>query len=391
MTRKHGICMLNPFYFPYPGGTEKHIYEVSKRLAKMGYDVTVLCAPHKSGLPREEIIEGVRVRRIRWATTLYHLPRPLPPPLAINPLQPFDIHELAKECELFHIHNRFVYNLLDVAQIKKIEKRKLAITLHNARPHGIDFATDLLGGLYDDTMGYRIFKSCDAIAANSRDTLETTLPQEFWGKATVVYNGVDEKFFSPHNKGDAVVDNLGLEEKKVVFCVARFVEQKGLKYLLEAMAQVLKKEKDAKLILLGRGPLEGEFKSRVKKLGIGKSVDLVTERISEGDLAQFYAACDVFALPSLWEPFGMVFTEAMATGKPVIGTKIGGIPEVISPDVGFVVPPRDPKTLADRLLELLKDDALRKKMGAAARRRVEKLFTWDHSARGYDEFYKKTL
>jgi len=224
--------MMNPFYFPYPGGTEKHVYEVSKRLAKMGYEVTVLCAPHAPGMPEEEVVEGVRVKRMKWATALYELPKPLPPPMPVNLLLPLEIHKMAGECDLFHIHNRFVYTLFDIALIKKIERRRLALTLHNARPRGIEPATDFLGGLYDDTMGYYIFKACDAIAANSRNTMETTLQKEFWNKCSVVYNGVDEKFLNPRNRGDPVIDNLGLEGKKVVFSVARFVEQKGLVYLL---------------------------------------------------------------------------------------------------------------------------------------------------------------
>ena len=277
------VCMLNPFYFPYPGGTEKHVYEVSRRLAKMGYDISVLCAPHAPGLPADEDIEGVHVRRMKWATTLYELPKPLPPPMPVNPALGLEIHKMARECELFHIHNRFVYNLVDIALIKKIEKRKLALTFHNARPRGIEPVTDFLGGLYDDVMGYHIFKACDAIAANSRNTRDITLPNEFWNKCSIVYNGVDEKFFSPRNRGDPVIDNLGLENKKVVFSVARFVEQKGLVYLFDAMKEVLKKEKNAKLILLGRGPLEKQFREYINKIGIGKSVDIVTEKIPEGD------------------------------------------------------------------------------------------------------------
>jgi len=157
------------------------------------------------------------------------------------------------------------------------------------------------------------------------------------------------------------------------------------------MKQVVKRERNAKLILLGRGPLEKQFRAYVKKIGIEKNTDIVTERIPEGDLAQLYAACDVFALPSPWQPFGMVFVEAMATGKPVIGSAVGGIPEIITPDAGFTVPPRDSKTLANRILRLLEDDSLRRRMGRAARKRVEKMFTWNHTARGYDELYKRIL
>jgi len=100
-----------------------------------------------------------------------------------------------------------------------------------------------------------------------------------------------------------------------------------------------------------------------------------------------YAACDVFALPSVWEPFGMVLAEAMACGKPVIGTNAGGIPEVVTRDCGFTVRKRSAAALKEKVKTLLADKGLRKRLGAGGRKRAVKKFNWDNTAKDYEKMY----
>ena len=379
------ILMLNLFYHPYPGGTEKHLHEACTRLAKK-FDVTVLCS-QAEGQPREEIVEGVRIVRTP-SVVLYSLPHPLPPPVPLMISRGADLWAEAKKADVVHMHNRFVYHLGDVFTIKKLLGKKMAVTLHNARPQGIDFATDLLGSFYDDTIGYTIMKNCNRIAGVSQNTLDITVPDEFKEKTQVVYNGVDVKMFKPSNKPEGIEKRFGFEGKKVILTVCRLVEQKGLVYLLEAMSHVLTEEKEAHLVIVGRGPLLDELKRKSLTLGLEESITFIPERISEKDLARIYAACDVFVLPSLWEPFGMVVVEAMASGKPVVGSKIGGIPEIILDEkTGFLVPPRGHEELAEKILFLLKNPKKARSMGVWGRKRAEKSFTWDETAKSYEKFY----
>jgi len=379
------ILMLNLFYHPYPGGTEKHLHEACTRLAKK-FDVTVLCA-QSEGQPREEIVEGVRVVRTP-SVVFYSLPHPLPPPLPVMFSRGADIAREAAKADVVHLHNRFVYHLLDVAWIKKVARKKMAITLHNARPRGIDFATDLLGGLYDDAFGYAIMKNCDRIAGVSQNTLDVTVPKEFASKTQVVYNGVDVKMFKPTNKPEGIEKRFGFEGKRVILTVCRLVKQKGLEYLLEAMADVLKEEKEAHLVMVGRGPLLEELKRQAFTLGLEGSITFVSERISEKDLARMYAACEIFCLPSLWEPFGMVVVEAMASGKPVVGSRIGGIPEIIREgETGFLTRPRAHDEIVEKILFLLKNSKKARAMGVKGRKVAESNFTWEETAKSYCRFY----
>ncbi|MFH0971099.1 MAG: glycosyltransferase family 4 protein, partial [Candidatus Micrarchaeota archaeon] len=382
------ICMLNPFFHPYQGGTEKHVLEVSRRLAKK-HDVTVLTARLPNTLPYEEI-GGIKVKRLP-AMIFYDAPHPLPPPV---PVSPFFLTSLISEIpkhEIFHMHNRFFYNMLDEALIKRYGGKILGLTLHNARLKAIEPVTDFVGDLYDDFVGKQMMNACHALAAVSKDTLVNTAPANPKPKTRVIYNGVDINLFSPKNEEGTIRKKYNLGEDRLILSIARLQTQKGFVYLLQAFAEIVKEEKDVTLVILGKGPQEGYLKKFAADLGLGKSVIFITEKITEADLTELYAACEFFALASVWEPFGMVFCEAMASGKPVIGTNVGGIPEIIQDESGMLFEIRNASQIKEKMLALLRDEKLRKRMGANARERCVKNFTWELSAQGYEELYKPIL
>ncbi|MFH0835969.1 MAG: glycosyltransferase family 4 protein [Candidatus Micrarchaeota archaeon] len=377
--------MLNPFYYPYLGGTEKHLYEVCPRLAKK-HDVTVLTSRSHETPFREEK-DGVQIRR-SLALVLWNLPYPLPPPLPITPLRWLDIKREAEKADVVHIHNRFVYGFADLFLLKKLLGKKLVMTLHNARTQGIDLATDISGQVYDGVIGHRWMKYADAIAAVSKNTLSITVPLEYQKKARPVYNGVNVKGFNPRLKGDRMREEMKLEGKRIILTVCRLIEQKGVEFLVDAAPSVLRKEKDAHFVVLGRGPRLESLERKAQQLGVLKNFSFVTERLLEKDLEELFAAADVFVLPSLWEPFGMVLCEAMACGKPVVGSRVGGIPEIVEEGKqGFLVEPRNPSALAEKIKLVLGDSRMARKMGAAGRKRVENNFTWDHTAAAYERIY----
>jgi len=376
------ILMLNPFFHPYQGGTEKHLLEVSKRLAER-HNVTVLTA-RLPDTKRSETLYGVRVVRTP-ALVLKTLPKPLPPPFAVMPQHGVDFQRLARRADIVHGHNRFMYGLAEIALVRALGKT-LCWTLHNARPMGIDPATDLCGQAYDESFGRIVMTNCDGIIGVSQATLDSTLPEDYRGVKQVVYNGVDERLFTPGEASGDWRQRLGIpRNKKIVLCVCRLVEQKGVAYLLEAMRKV-----DAALVLLGRGPLEKEFGVLARRLGVADKFFPCTERVSDQELVDLYRTADVFVLPSLYEPFGMVIVEAMSCGKPVVGTDAGGIPEIIREDTnGFIVPPRNPRALAERINAILLNEDKAARFGAAGRKIVEHEFTWERTTRGYEAFYKR--
>jgi glycosyltransferase involved in cell wall biosynthesis len=144
----------------------------------------------------------------------------------------------------------------------------------------------------------------------------------------------------------------------------------------------LKGERELRLTVVG-GPPDGKYSpGLVRDYGL-EDVVTFTGRISPEDLVRRYSASEVAVVPSLYEGFGFPAAEAMSCGVPVISTTAGALPEVVGPDgeAGILVPPGDPDALAGAIRRLMGADLIRKRMGEAARKRVESLFTWREAAR----------
>ncbi len=381
--------MLDPLFFPYFGGTEKVVYEVGKRLVKRGHQISVLTSmiPQANGVGHEEI-EGMEIHR---TASIYFDRLPLsflPPPFTISPLFLPDLFAHA-EADIFHAHNRFWYYPPTLAAIKLVMRKKLMLTIHNSRPSGISPSTDLFGGLYDDTLGRLFFSACDHINCVSRSAMETTIPKGMHGKCSVVYNGVDTKAFAPGKGEGDVRKKFGIPESApLILSNGRFVTQKGFSYLLDAFAKLRQEIPDARLLIIGKGPLKEQLLAHAKSLGIAGSFSITTG-IPEAELPYYYNSADIFALPSLYEPSAVVLSEALACGKPIVATSAGGIPEVVAEGCGLIVPPRDSDALCNNIFALLKDDGLRKKMEAASRKRALKNFDWDIIAANWDSVYRE--
>jgi glycosyltransferase involved in cell wall biosynthesis len=159
----------------------------------------------------------------------------------------------------------------------------------------------------------------------------------------------------------------------VVGTAARLVPVKGLEYLLRAISLVRAEIPQVRLQIAGSGPLQSRLEFEVRELGLGGHVDFLGWQPS---LKHCFNTWDIFALPSVEEAFGMAALEAMASGLPLVATNVGGIPElVVHGSTGWLVPPRDPPSMAARLTQLLRSQEERHRMGAAARERARSHFS----------------
>ena len=206
-----------------------------------------------------------------------------------------------------------------------------------------------------------------------------TLPKE---RFRVIYSAVQPPSLDDARaRGSAFRKRFAIpEDRELITQVSWIIPEKGVADLLDAAMLVLARRPQTHFAIVGRGACEAEYKRHAADLGIADAVTwtgLVGNPMEEG----VYAAADVFCLPSCWqEAFGWVIAEAMAFEKPVVATRVGGIPEVVEDGVtGLLVPPRDPEALAEALLRLLDDAELRGRMGAAGRRRVEGKFNLERN------------
>ncbi|MGV9626829.1 glycosyltransferase family 4 protein [Streptomyces sp. NPDC003487] len=204
--------------------------------------------------------------------------------------------------------------------------------------------------------------------------------------------GVDEKTFHPASGGDQVRARLGLTDRPVVVCVSRLVPRKGQDTLIEAMPRILSAEPDAVLLIVGGGPYEKDLRRLAAEKGVTDSVRF-TGAVPWSDLPAHFGAGDVFAMPCRTrrggldvEGLGIVYLEASATGLPVVAGDSGGAPDaVLDGETGWVVRGGSPEEAAERIVALLGDAELRRRMGERGRRWIEEKWRWDLLAERLEE------
>ncbi|MFB7288208.1 glycosyltransferase family 4 protein [Actinacidiphila glaucinigra] len=218
----------------------------------------------------------------------------------------------------------------------------------------------------------------------TRSRIARALTPEAAGRMVQLPPGVDEKTFHPASGGEAVRARLGLSDRPVVVCVSRLVPRKGQDTLIEAMPLILADRPDAVLLVVGGGPYADELKRLAERTGVAESVRF-TGAVPWQELPAHFGAGDVFAMPCRTrrggldvEGLGIVYLEASATGLPVVAGDSGGAPDaVLDGETGWVVRGGEPGEAAERILALLGDAELRRRMGERGRKWVEDAWRWD--------------
>ncbi|MGP4113084.1 glycosyltransferase family 4 protein [Streptomyces sp. 4N509B] len=237
-------------------------------------------------------------------------------------------------------------------------------------------------GEHTDTLTY--------LGEYHRERIARALTPAAAARMTQLTPGVDEKTFHPDSGGAAVRAALGLAERPVVVCVSRLVPRKGQDTLIRAMPRVLAAHPDAVLLIVGGGPYRADLEKLAVTTGVAAAVRFTGE-VPWEELPAHYGAGDVFAMPCRTrrggldvEGLGIVYLEASATGLPVIGGDSGGAPDaVLEGETGWVVgagAASAPAETAERLVALLADAELRRRMGERGRAWVEERWRWDHLA-----------
>jgi len=207
------------------------------------------------------------------------------------------------------------------------------------------------------------------------------------GRDRVIHNGIDLDAFDGRSSKPASVDLS--ESAPLLASFGNLHPRKGHEYAVMAMPDILREHPTARLMLVGEGPRHAYLEALAKSLGIQASIMM---RGFEPNVPALMLSVDVCVHPSLDEPFGIALLEAMAAGKPVVATSVDGIPEIIEHGAnGLLVPPRDPKAIADAVLALLRNEPFRERTGAAGRARVEREFTIQETVRSYEALYEQIV
>jgi glycosyltransferase involved in cell wall biosynthesis len=195
-------------------------------------------------------------------------------------------------------------------------------------------------------------------------------------KIRLIYSSIDSRWFKPDD-GEREADfrrKLGLSpDWPLVGSAAVLNPRKGLNYLLEAASRVLREQPETRFVICGEGPERAVLEAQARRLGLEERVLFLGE---QADVRPLLASLAVFVLPSVAEGLGVAVLEAMAMGRPVVASKVGGLAELVADGVtGFLVEPRQPPALAERIIRLLGEGELGRRFGREARRRVEEHFS----------------
>jgi L-malate glycosyltransferase len=217
--------------------------------------------------------------------------------------------------------------------------------------------------------------------------LEAGIPQD---KIQVIYGGVEEIKKLPLEEINQIRASYGIGEEELVYgVVARLAEVKGHKYLIQAAAKVIKERKDIKFVIAGTGPLEDQLRSMVLDLKIESNI-IFTGFIK--DIEKIYNIIDVNMVTSTSEALCLSLIEGMSLGKPMIGTSVGGVPElIIQNQTGLLVPARDIEALTEAILELAKNSELRLSMGIKAREMMLEKFSALKMAAEINKLYEEVV
>jgi glycosyltransferase-like protein len=245
----------------------------------------------------------------------------------------------------------------------------------------------------DDFAEPRLFAFEKRAVADSRNTFVVSeywrdlLKREYAHESVIAYNGLDLADFEPlperKSKAPTVLFVGGLEPRK------------GLEDMIRAMKLVVSEVPSARLVVVAKAGFRGTdqwsaYESLARHLELTDRIDF-RESVGQETLLGLYSDCDVLALPSRNEGWGLALMEAMACGKPVVATRVGGIPELIENGTeGLLVEAGDVKGIADSITRLLHDPAQSARMGEAGKRRVKK-FSWDSTAKVVLHEYERAL
>lgn len=380
------ILQITQRFPPAIGGVETHVFNLSKHLLLKGHEVTVFTsdllqdAQMKRLFSSNSVMNGVDVRRFR-AYQLW-------PKTGTSVVMPKIIREMLQiEFDVVHAHNYLYFSSIVAAVTKRLRKIPFVLTAHACAEYSI--VRRFLRTFYDLIPGRFIVRQANQIIVLSENELNHLIsigvPSH---KIQMVPHGVDFRLFSEASRL-SFRKKYGLSGKIILF-VGRLEEKKGLFTLVESVAKVREGMGNVTTVMVGDDwGLKNKLLRFSRLLGVSDLLAF-TGPLYGDELASAYAASDVFVLPSISEVFGLVLLEAMAAGKPIIASCVGGVPNIVKETNGILVPPGDSDALARGIVKLLKDEKLASFYGRQNQLEATS-YSWEKVAEQVERIYMEAV
>ena len=349
------------------GGSEVLAWRIAKAFLRSGrYDCSLYAVDRGGPLGSALSADGIKYRVFSRKSRV-----------DLKLLGSLVAHMRADKIQLVHTHH--IAQLLYAGLAARLVGAKVVHTEHDfyslSHRRGIQILLRVLSKMADVVTGVS-----DPVSCFLRD--QVGIPSQ---KIMTIQNGIDISAYlgaTPIARSEWGWSHTDV----VVGCVARLEPEKGVAILLEAFRLVLMRQPNAKLLIAGDGGERAHLKSAAGRLGLNGSVQFLGSR---SDIPEVLATCDVIAVPSIQEGLPMALLEAMASGKAVVATGVGSIPDVIRDGgSGILVPPASAKSLAQALTGLVDNQSKRQEMGVEASKVVEERYSFNRMLQTYDSLYQ---
>ena len=362
--KRPSVYVFTTAYHPFIGGAEIAIEQIAKRL-QSEFDFFIVTARMDRTLLRREVRPEGTVIRLGMGNWFDKFLLPFLSLLSIRSkpdiLFGLDISTgalAAAALKTLFPKKRFIFNIQYGYGDERLQRGRF--------------------GLLNLAFRYMLSRA-DFVTPISGYLLRTARKYGYTGDAEVIPNGVSVVEF----KRTRAREGPRSENANVVITTSRLVYKNGIDVLIGAIAEAKKEIPDISCHIIGDGEERTQLENLSRKLGVANQVKFFGN-IPYGDLPRYFENADIFARPSRSEGLGISFLDALAAGVPIIGTAVGGIPDIIQDgETGLFVGVEDHKDLAEKIKLLLRDASLRKKIGANGMKLVEEKFTWDRIGKKY--------
>jgi len=367
------ILFWQELFWPHIGGIEVLATKLLGGLRQRGYEITVVTRQDRADFPKEAQYQGIQIYRYPFPWT------------AFSKGDLFQLLEVRKQIaslqralqpDLVHM-NCFGPSFLFYHDTMNLHPAPLLATLHTMPQAVMPEKAFRQDGLLRKTLRTASWISCvsSAVLAEAR-----ALVPEIAAYSSVVYNGLEVPSVTPAP--------LPFHPPRLL-CLGRLAEEKGFDLAVKAFASLTDRFPNARLVIAGDGPLRSPLENQATELGLERSVEFVGW-VTPENVSELLNAATIVIMPSHREGLPSVALEAALMGRPVVATRVGGLPEiVVHQKTGLLVDDATPEAFAAAIRLLLEQPQTATAFGHAARRRAQELFSFERYVDAYDELYRK--
>jgi MMP alpha-(1->4)-mannosyltransferase len=401
------VCLLGYRSAPYGGGQGIYIKYLSKALVEAGHQVDVISGqPYPHVDPRVKLIKmpgmnlfetglgSIRPHHLKSMTNVIEwtgkLTGAFPEPHCFGRRAYRYLQKHGRHYDIIHDNQCLSWGML------KLQQRgfPLVTTIHHPITSDLKIALNAANTWGERmlinrwhsflTMQKKVAKRLhNVVTVSERSRQDIAAAFAIQPAAiSLVYNGIDTEEFRP-------MPEIQKIPFRIMATASADAPLKGVRYLLEAVAQLKPRYPELELLMVGKPQPGGDTEQLIKRLQISESLQFVSG-ISTQKLVEHYARAQVVVVPSIYEGFGLPAGEAMACGLPVVSTNGGALPEVVG-DAGLQVPVRDSDAIASAIASLFDNQQTRERLGQAARQRIEKHFCWKRAAQQMTDYYRQMI